>query len=328
MKAIVQDRFGPPDVFQLADVDVPQIEDDEILIKVHAASLNPYDWHMLRGDPYAARLAGEMGWTMPKNRVAGIDVAGRVEAVGAGVDDVKPGDEVFGFCPGAFAEYGRTKPALVVPKPSSLTFEQAAATPMAAVAAWRGLRDVADVQAGQQVLVNGAGGGIGTFAVQIATALGAEITGVCSSSKVELVGSLGAARVINYQRDDFTNMDDRYDVIFDNVSTHPLRDLRRTLTPTGTLVANGGGSPGRVFGALGAMLRLVAMNAVSSQRLRAVMPAVPNGPTQENLRSVLELVETGKVVPVIDRTYPLTDVADGLRHVESGHATGKAVVTI
>ncbi|OSP35063.1 NAD(P)-dependent alcohol dehydrogenase [Streptomyces sp. 13-12-16] len=328
MKAIVQDRFGPPDVLRVADVDRPEPGAGQVLVRVHAAALNPYDWHMLRGDPYAARLTGGMGLTRPKARVAGIDAAGRVEAVGTGVRGLRPGDEVLGFCPGAFAEYACTTEDLLVPKPAELTFEQAAAVPVGAVTALRGIRTVGRVRAGQRVLVNGAGGGVGTFAVQIAASLGAEVTGVCSARNADLVRSLGAGHVIDYAREDFTDGRARYDVVLDNVGNHPLGRLRRALTPTGTLVGNGGGSPGRVFGAMGAMLRLLAADAVARQRLRVILPAVPAGPAHEDLLAVTALIGAGRLTPVVDRTYPLAETAEGVRHVEGGHARGKAVVTV
>ena len=251
MKAIVQERFGPPDVLQLVDTDPPEVGADDVLVRVHAAALNPYDWHIMRGDPLVARLMGEVGLTRPKARVAGIDAAGRVEAVGANVRGLRPGDEVLGFCRGAFAEYARAEADKVVPKPVSLTFEQAAAVPMAGTTALRGIRDVGAVRAGHRVLVNGAAGGVGTYAVQIAAALGAEVTGVCSTRNVELVRSIGAAHVVDYTTEDFTDGRARYDVILDNVGNRPLSRLRRALTPTGTLVLNGGGSPGHVFGPVG-----------------------------------------------------------------------------
>src|SRR6478609_3944671 len=236
MKAIVQERFGPPDVLQLVDIDLPEVGADDVLVRVHAAALNPYDWHIMRGDPLIARLTGEVGLTKPKARVAGIDAAGRVEAVGANVLGLRPGDEVLGFCRGAFAEYARAEADKVVPKPASLTFEQAAAVPMAGATALRGIRNVGAVRAGHRVLVNGAAGGVGTYAVQIAAALGAEVTGVCSTGNVELVRSIGAAHVIDYTTGDFTDGRIRYDLIFDNVSSLALSRLRQALTPKGTLV--------------------------------------------------------------------------------------------
>lgn len=328
MRAIVQERFGPPDVLRLADTDRPAVAAGQVLVRVRAAALNPYDWHMMRGDPYVARLMGGVGLTRPRARVAGIDAAGQVEAVGAGVRGLRPGDEVLGFCPGSFAEYALTTADLLVPKPASLTFEQAAAVPMGAVTALRGIRTVGQVRAGQRVLVNGAAGGVGTFAVQIAAALGAEVTGVCSARNADLVRSLGAEHVVDYTREDFTVGGTHYDLILDNVGNRPLSRLRKALTPTGTLVANGGGSPGRVLGAVGAMLRMLVVNALVRQRLRVILPAAPAGPTQEDLLAVTALIAAGKLTPVVDRTYPLSDTAEGVRHVEHGHARGKAVVTV
>jgi len=265
-----------------------------------------------------------VGLTRPKARVAGVDAAGRVEAVGANVRGLRPGDEVLGFCRGAFAEYACAAADLVVPKPASLTFEQAAAVPIAATTALRGIRDVGEVKAGQRVLVNGAGGGVGTYAVQIAAALGAEVTGVCSTRNVELVRSIGAAHVVDYTTEDFTDGRRQYDVILDNVSSLPLARLRGALTPTGTLVLNGGGSPGHVFGPVAGLLRAVVANAFVSQRLRPL----PSRQDREELLAVTGLIEDGKLTPVVDRTYPLADTAEGLRHVEQGHARGKAVVTV
>jgi NADPH:quinone reductase-like Zn-dependent oxidoreductase len=323
MKAIVQDRFGPPDVLRLVDTDLPAVGADDVLVQVHAAALNPYDWHMLRGDPYAARLLGT-GLRRPKFRVAGIDVAGRVEAVGANVRELRPGAEVLGFCPGSLAEYACGRADLLVPTPAGLTFEQAAAVPMAATTALRGIRDVARVQAGQRVLVNGAAGGIGTFAVQLAASLGAQVTGVCSTGNVELVASLGAAHVVDYTAEDFTDRHGHYDVIFDNVSNRPLRRLRRALTPRGTLVVNGGGSPGHLFGAIGTLVRAAALNTAVRQRIRPV----PVKTTREQLLTITGLIDAGTLTPVLDRTYPLADAAEGLRYVERGHARGKVVIAV
>ncbi|MFD5666324.1 NAD(P)-dependent alcohol dehydrogenase [Streptomyces anthocyanicus] len=328
MKAVVQERFGPPDSLRLRDVDRPHAGAGQVLVRVHAAAVNPYDWHMLRGDPYVARMLGGMGLTRPKCPVAGLDAAGVVERVGADVRGFGPGDRVLGFCPGAFAEYACTTAPMLVPVPEGLTFEQAAALPMAAVTALRGIRTVGRVRSGQRVLVNGAGGGVGTFAVQIAAVLNAEVTGVCSAANTDLVRSLGAAHVLDYAREDFTDGRRRYDVVLDNVGNHPLGRLRRALTPAGVLVANGGGSPGRVFGAVGAMLRLAAANAVTRQRLRPILPATPDGPVHEDLSAVTALVDAGQVTPVVGRTFALADTARALRHVEEGHARGKTVVTV
>jgi NADPH:quinone reductase-like Zn-dependent oxidoreductase len=324
MKAIVQERFGPPDVLQLVDTDPPDIGADDVLVRVHAAALNPYDWHIMRGDPLVARLMGGVGLTKPKARVAGVDAAGRVEAVGANVRGLGPGDEVLGFCQGAFAEYARAVADTVVPKPVSLTFEQAAAVPMAGATALRAIRDVGAVRAGHRVLVNGAAGGVGTYAVQIAAALGAEVTGVCSTRNIELVRSIGAAHVVDYTTEDFTDGRTHYDVILDNVCNRPLSQLRRALTPTGTLVLNGGGPPGRVVGAVGSILRAVVVNRFVRERLRLV----PHRQKREDLLTLTGLIEDGKLTPVLDRTYPLADTADGLRYVEQGHARGKVVITV
>jgi NADPH:quinone reductase-like Zn-dependent oxidoreductase len=323
VKAIVQDRFGSPDVLQLADTGLPEAGAGDVLVRVHAAALNPADWHILRGDPLVARLMG-VGLTKPKARVAGIDAAGVVEAAGSDVRGLRTGDEVLGFCRGAFAEYACAAADMVVPKPAGLTFEQAAAVPVAATTALRGIREVGGVTAGQRVLVTGAGGGVGTYAVQIAAALGAEVTGVCSTRNVELVRSIGAAHVIDYTTGDFTDGRTHYDLIFDNVSSLPLSRLRQALTPKGTLVLNGGGSPGHVFGPVAGILRAVVANAFVSQRLRPL----PTRQNQEELLAVTRLIEDGKLTPVVDRTYPLANTAEGLRHVEQGHARGKAIVTV
>jgi NADPH:quinone reductase-like Zn-dependent oxidoreductase len=323
MKAVVQDRFGPPDVLRLSDTDLPEVGADDVLVRVHAAALNPADWHIVRGDPLVARLMG-VGLTKPKARVAGVDAAGVVEAVGENVRGLRIGAEVLGFCRGAFAQYACAAADMVVPKPASLTFEQAAAVPIAATTALRGIRDVGKVKAGQRVLVNGAGGGVGTYAVQIAAALGAEVTGVCSTHNVELVRSIGATHVVDYTTEDFTDGRTRYDVIFDNVSSLPLSRLRRVLAPQGILVLNGGGSPGHVFGPVAGILRAVAVNTFVSQRLRPL----PSRQNRQELLAVTGLIEDGKLTPVVDRTYPLADTAEGLRHVERGHSRGKAVVRV
>jgi NADPH:quinone reductase-like Zn-dependent oxidoreductase len=325
MKAIVQEKFGPPDVLQFVDIDQPDIGPDDVLVRVHAAALNPYDWHMVRGDPYVARLMGVVGLLRPKPPVVGVDGAGVVEAVGANVRGLRPGDEVLGRFEGSFAEYARAEADRVVLKPARLTFEQAAAVPMAGQTALRAIRDVGQVRSGQRVLINGAAGGVGSFAVQIATALGAEVTGVCSTRNVDLVRSIGAAQVIDYTQDDFTDGRRHYDVIQDSVGNQPLSRLRRALTPTGTLVSNAGGPPeGRLFGPIGGILRLLAVNGLVRQRLRPL----PDAWNREHLLSVTELIEAGKLTPVLDRTFALADTAAGLRYLEEGHARGKVVVTV
>ena len=324
MKAIVQERFGPPDVLELVDTDPPEVGPDDVLVRVHAAALNPYDWHIMRGDPLIARLIGEVGLTKPKARVAGVNAAGRVEAAGANVRGLRRGDEVLGFCRGAFAEYACAKADKVVPKPVGLTFEQAAAIPMAGATALRGIRDVGAVRAGHRVLVNGAAGGVGTYAVQVAAALGAEVTGVCSTPNAELVRSIGATHVVDYTMEDFTDGRARYDVILDNVGNRPLSRLRRALTPAGTLVLNGGGSPGHVFGPVAGILRAVVVNGLVRERLRLI----PHEQKPEQLLTLTGLIEAGKLTPVLDRTYPLVGTAEGLRRVEQGHARGKVVIIV
>ena len=326
MKAIVQERFGPPDVLQFMDVDQPEIGPDDVLVRVHAAALNPYDWHILRGDPYVARLMGTVGLTRPKPRIAGVDGAGRVEAVGAHVRGLRPGDEVLGWFEGALAEYARAEADRVVPKPARLTFEQAAAVPMAGQTALRAIRDAGQVQAGHRVLVNGAAGGVGSFAVQIAAALGAEVTGVCSTRNVELVRSIGAAHVVDYTTDDFTDGRVRYDVVQDNVGNQPLRRLRRALTPTGTLVSNAGGSPGRApvrpdRGDPAPESSSTDSSGSGSGRSRTPGRGSTCSPSPSSSRP-------GRSRRSSTGPIPLADTAAGLRHVEAGHARGKVVVTV
>jgi len=324
MKAVVQDRFGPPHTMQLLSVDRPEIGSGEVLLKVHTAAVNPYDWHMVRGDPRVARLMGGVGLTKPKARIAGVDVAGRVLDVGSDVHDLRPGDEIFGFARGAFAEYAIADAALVVPKPAGLTFEQAAALPMAAVTALHAIRDRGKVQSGQRVLVNGAAGGVGTFAVQIAAALGAEVTGVCSARNTDMVRKIGATHVIDYGSEDFADGTRQYDVILDNVGNRSIRDLRRAATPTGIVIVNGGGSPGHIIGAVGSILRAAIVNLFVRQQITMV----PTTWSRDDLLAVTEMVDTGTLRPVIDRTFPLADAAAGLQHVEAGHASGKVVITV
>jgi NADPH:quinone reductase-like Zn-dependent oxidoreductase len=323
MKAIVQERFGSPDVLQLVDTDRPEVGPDEVLVRVHAAALNPYDWHILRGDPYVARLMGEVGLTKPKpnHRIAGVDGAGILEAVGTNVQGLRPGEAVLGWLQGSFAEYARAAADRVVLKPARLTFEQAAAVTLSGETALRAIRDVGEVQAGQRVLVNGAAGGVGSFAVQIATALGAQVTGVCSSRNVELVRSLGATHVIDYTREDFTQGTDRYDFILDNVGNHSMASTRRALTPLGTLISNGGGHVG---GKLGRTIRTMLVSMFVRQQ------ASPTVKTQnhDDLVALKGLVESGKLTPVIDSTYPLTQTREAIGHVAAGHARGTVVIAV
>jgi NADPH:quinone reductase-like Zn-dependent oxidoreductase len=324
MKAIAQDRYGSPDVLELREVDTPAVADEEVLVRVHAASVNARDWHLMRGDPYLARLA--LGVSGPKTKIRGTDFAGRVEAVGRAVKRFRPGDEVFGETEGAFAEFVCASDDVVEPKPAALSFEQAAALPLAGNTALMGLRDLAQVQPGQAVLINGASGGVGTFAVQIARAFGAEVTGVCSARNGELVRSLGADHVIDYAQEDFTRKGQRYDVVLDLVGNHSLAGFRRALKPTGTIVLSGGGvfEGGSVIGPMGLLIRGQVMSRFARHRL-LVLTATPS---KENLATLRELADSGKLTPVIDRTYPLSEAPEAIRYLEGEHARSKVVITV
>ena len=323
MKAIVQDAYGSADVLELRDVAKPLVADDDVLVRVHAAGVNPGVWHLMTGVPYLMRILGA-GLLKPKNSVVGEDVAGRVEAVGKDVTRFQPGDEVFGTCKGSFAEYGCARADKFVSKPANLTFEQAAAVPDSAVTALHSLRDTGKVKPGQKVLIIGAGGGIGTFAVQIAKVFGAEVTGVCSTTKTELVRSIGADHVIDYTREDFANGRQHYDLILDTAGNRALSHLRRALTARGTLVIVGGEGGGRWFG-VGRQLRALMLSPFVRQKLCTLFSLER---TREDLQLLKELVEGGKVMPVIDRAYPLSEVADAIRYWEEGHAGGKIVITV
>jgi NADPH:quinone reductase-like Zn-dependent oxidoreductase len=328
MKAIVQDRYGSPDVLQLREVDKPAAAGNELLVRVRAAALNARDWHLMRGDPYVARLMdrGTFGSDGPKIKIRGTDFAGRVEAVGSGVTRFHPGDEVFGEVNGAFAEYVAVPDEVVEPKPANLTFEQAAAMPLAANTALMGLRDSARVQSGQRVLINGASGGVGTFAVQIAKSFGAEVTGVCSTRNLDLVKSIGADHVIDYTREDFTRNGQRYDVVFDLVGNRSLTEFRRALTPAGTLILSGGGvsKGGSLIGPIGLILKGQLLSRFVRYRLH-ILTATP---CQANLATLRELAESGMVTPVIDRTYPLSEAPEAIRYLEVEHARAKVVITV
>jgi NADPH:quinone reductase-like Zn-dependent oxidoreductase len=321
MKAIAYDRYGSLDVLAYRDVDVPVVKDHAVLVRVYAAALHVGDCFSVRGAPFAVRLAS--GLLRPKYGVPGFDLAGRVEATGNLVKHVKPGDEVFGASTGTCAEYARAGEQQLALKPASLTFEEAAAIPTSALAALHGLRDVGNVQPGQRVLINGASGGVGTFAVQLAKALGAEVTGVCGTKNVDLVRSLGADHVIDYTQEDFTQGGERYDVILDNVENRSLSACRRVLAPGGTLVLNSGtGAQG--IGLLVRLLKPLVLAPLVRQRLRRYL-SVPN---HEDLVVLRELVESGKLRPVIDRTYPLRETPAALAYIEGGHVRGKVVVTV
>ncbi len=321
MKAIVQDRYGSPDVLELRDIDKPEIGDDGILVRVRAASVNAYDWHLMRGEPFPARM--ENGWRRPRSGVRGVDLAGHVEAVGRNVTEFRPGDEVIGHRGGSFAEYVHGREQNFVAKPANVTFEQAAAVPVAGLTALQGLRDKGQLQPGQTVLINGASGGVGTFAVQIAKVLGGDVTGVCSTRNMELVRSLGADRVIDYTQEDFTRSGARYDLIFDIAGSRPLRACRRVLAPAGTLVVVGGPS-GRWVRPIDRMALAVVLSRFGSGTMLPFL-AKHSHPDLVILR---DLLEAGKIAPVIDRTYPLHQAPDAVRYVEAGHARGKVVITL
>lgn len=323
MKAIFQDTYGSADVLELRDIERPEIDDDEVLVRVHAAGVDPGVWHLMTGLPYLIRIAG-YGFRAPKSPVRGNDLAGRVEAVGKDVTQFHVGDEVFGTSDGTFAEYVSAKASKVALKPVNLSFEQAAAVPTSALTALQGLRDHAEAQPGQHVLIIGASGGIGTFAVQLAKAFGAEVTGVCSTTKVDLVRSLGADHVIDYVRDDFTKMAQRYDVILDMAGNRSLSMLRRALTPEGTLVIIGGEEGGRWLGGTDRQIRALLWSPFVRQRLRTFVAKE----SAEDLLVLKELIESGKVTPVIDRTYALREAPAAIRHLKEGHARGKLVLSV
>ena len=323
MKAITCQRYGGPEVLEFEEVDDPVVGDDEVLVGVRAVSANPRDWHLMRGLPYFVRL--QFGLRRPRHAVLGGDVAGRVEAVGKAVTRFRPGDEVLADIEtGGFAEYAAVRQDLLVPKPASLGFEQAAAVPLAALTALQGLRDHGRVRPGQQVLVIGAAGGVGTFAVQLAKLLGAEVTGVCSTGKLDLVRSLGADHVIDYTREDFTRSGQRYDLVLQLAGTSSPADCRRALTAKGTLLLSSGESAGRWIGPVDRMLKAAALSPFVGQRLRSFLARR----SREDLQTVTELIEAGKVSPVIDRTYPLRETPEAIRYLEQGHAGGKVVVTV
>ena len=323
MKAIVRTKYGPPDVMRYTDVDRPTPQDDQVLIKVHAASVNAYDWHMLKADPFIVRFMGG-GLFQPKNTILGGDVAGRVEAVGAGVTRFKPGDEVFGDVTssgcGGFAEYACARKNKIALKPASMSFDEAAAIPMAGLTALQGLRDIGQLKAGQKTLINGASGGVGTFAVQIAKALGAEVTAVCSAGKMDMVRSLGPDHIIDYTKEDFTKSGKRYDLIFAANGNRSIFAYRRALNPNGILVI-AGGTMKQFFqvATLGPLL-----SRLGSRKFRGTMC----NPNQNDLELMADLFAAGKVRPVIDRRYPLSETADAVRYVDEGHALGKVIISV
>jgi NADPH:quinone reductase-like Zn-dependent oxidoreductase len=321
MKAIVRSAYGTPDVLELRETPAPQLADDLVLVRVRAASVNPADWYGMSGRPFVGRTT--VGLRRPKSDRLGVDFAGTVEAVGNDVTHVRPGDEVYGGRSGALAEYICVRDA-VVPKPVNLTFEEAAAVPVAAITALQGLRDKGGLEPGQRVLINGASGGVGTFAVQIAKALGAEVTGVCSTRNVELARSLGADHVVDYTREDFTRGDRRYDLMLDIAGTRSWRECRRILEPQASLVIVGAPKGTRLLGPLSHVARL-RLASVGSSRKVVFFIAKLNRP---DLTTLSELIEAGTVKPVIDRRYELSEVADAFRYLGEGHCQGKVVVSI
>jgi NADPH:quinone reductase-like Zn-dependent oxidoreductase len=326
MKAIRYYRYGPPEVLRLEDTATPAVGDDDVLIRVMAASVNPLDWHFMRGLPYLIRPTS--GLLRPKESGLGADLAGRVEAVGQRVTTFAPGDEVFGSRLaglGTLAEYVSVRhDAVVLPKPANMTFEQAASVPIATFTALQALRDHGGVRPGHKVLVNGASGGVGTFTVQIARALGAEVTGVCSTANLELVASIGASQVIDYTREDFTRTGRRYDLLIDIAGNRPLGACRRVLTPRGVLVGVGGPNQGRWLGPMTRLAKALLLSPVVSQKLTFFL-AKPN---PDDLAVVRDLLLAGKVTPVIDRTYSLGEAPEAIRYLEQGHARGKVVITV
>ena len=323
MQAIVQDRYGSADVLRIDEIDQPTIGSGEVLLRVHAAGLDRGTWHFMAGMPYLFRLMGP-GLRKPKNPVLGLDVAGTVAAVGAAVTRFKVGDEVLGIAKGSFAEYACAREDKLVRKPANLTFDQAAVVAISGLAALQSLLDVGRLETGQHVLIVGASGGVGTYAVQIAKAAGAEVTGVCSTAKVDLVRSIGADHVVDYTRADFTAGAQRYDLILDIGGNSPLPRLRRALTPTGTLVLVGGENGDRWTGGMGRQLRAVALSPFVRHRLTMKMPKEHH----TDLERLARLIEAGDLTPAIDKIYPLDQAPDAMRHLEAGQARGKIVIAV
>jgi NADPH:quinone reductase-like Zn-dependent oxidoreductase len=322
MKAIVYDQYGSQDVLKCEEIEKPKPGEGEVLIRVQAASVNPYDWHFMRGLPYFIRLMA--GFARPKQRRLGVDGAGYVEAVGRNVTQFKAGDAVFGACRGAFAEYACAPERSLASKPDRVTFEQAATVPIAGLTALQGLRDKGNIQAGVKVLINGAAGGVGTFAVPIAKSFGAEVTGVCSTRNVEMVRSIGADEVIDYTREDFTSLGRRYDLLFDCIGNHSLRECRRVMNTKGVSLGVGGPTGRWMLGFLVRTIAVLFLSPFLNQKFVTFM-AKPNS---ADLAAIAELMAAGKLTPVIDRRYGLNDVPEAIRYLEAGHARGKVVITL
>ena len=323
MQAIVYQRYGSPDVLELEEIPIPIPAEGQVLIRVHAAAVNPYDWHFLRGTPSFIRLF--IGMRRPKFPRLGADVAGVVEAVGAKAAPFKPGDAVFGTAKGSFAEYACAAASQLALKPQEISFEQAACLPIAGVTALQGLRDKGKVQTGQTVLINGAAGGVGTFALQIAKSLGARVTGVCSARNVELLRSIGADAVIDYSYEDFARSGQHYDLLFDLVGNRSLSDCLRAVHPRGTYISCGGGGPDRsTWDLLAGMLQNAVRSTFTSQKMPGLLAKI----NREDLAILADLVQRGTVIPIVDRTYSLHETAEAVRHVESGHVRGKVVIAV
>jgi NADPH:quinone reductase-like Zn-dependent oxidoreductase len=323
MKAIVQDKYGSAEVLELRHVEKPQPGDDELLIRVHAAGVDPGVWHLMTGLPYLVRVMG-FGLRRPKIRIRGMDVAGTVEEAGRNIIRLKKGEQVYGTCDGSFAEYACAKAERLAPKPANLSFEQAAAVPISGMTALNGLRDAGKLQSGQKVLIIGAAGGVGTYAVQLAKALGAAATGVCSTSKVELVRALGADEVIDYTREDFTDGTRQFDLILDTAGRRPLSQLRRALRPQGTLVIVGGEGGDRWLGGFQRQIFAPVRSQFTDQKMLGLI----SKERQQDLLTLRDLIEAGKLTPVMGRTYPLREAPQAIRYLEQGHAQGEVVLTV
>ncbi len=322
MQAIVQEQFGPPDALSLREIDRPSPNDDQVLLRIRAASVNPYDWHMMRAKPYLMRLFG-VGLRRPKNKILGADVTGVVEAVGANVTTSQPGDEVFGGCTGSFADYVCVRESSLAPRPEGVSSEHAATLYMAGITALQGLRK-GQIQAGHSVLINGASGGVGTFAVQIAKAMGAEVTGVCSAKNVELVRSIGADHAIDYAHENYTKGEHSYDLILDLVSTQSLLANRRVLAPDGVYVSAGSLEMGNWISPLTQVFKVMLTSLFGRRKMVPFLAKMD----RDDLIILGDLVDSGDLTPVIDRTYPLADVPEAIRYLEQGHVAGKVVITV
>jgi NADPH:quinone reductase-like Zn-dependent oxidoreductase len=324
VKAVIQEQYGPPfEVLSLQEIDMPVIKkDDEVLVRVHTAAVHAGDWLLMSGRPPILRLM--FGLRKPRKRIPGFDLSGYVEEVGSKVTELRPGDEVFGTCKGSCAEHVVTSAKRLAPKPANLPLKDAAAIAVSGITALRGMRDAAKLQPGQKVLITGASGGVGTFAVQIAKSLGAEVTGVCSTRNVDLVRSIGADHVIDYTRQDFTQGDERYDIILDNAGKHSLSEMRQAVSETGKLIPNSGTTGGKVFGPIGRMLHA----SLSAMFVRKQASPFVAGEKREDMLALKDLIEAGTITPVIDETYPLGDTAEAMAHIAAGHASGKTLIAV